>query len=74
MKLHDEIPRELDDRPGIGRPAWNFTQFGSILDVLCLNSNNHQNLWNLLMLVKMIVIWLIKHEIRRNVGGKIHRN
>ena len=26
------------------------------------------------MLVKIIVIWFQKHEIRRNVGGKNHRN
>jgi hypothetical protein len=42
--------------------------------MLILASNNHQNLWNLLMSVKIIVIRFQKHEIQRNFGGKNHRN
>ena len=42
--------------------------------MLILDSNNHQNLWNLLMLMKIIAIWFQKHEIQRNIGGKNRRN
>ena len=42
--------------------------------MLFLKSTIHQNLWNLLMLVKIIVLWSWKYEIRRNVGCKIHRD
>ena len=57
---------------GVGRPAWDFSHFFSILYILFLKSNNHQNLWNSLMLVKIDVLWSWKHEIRRNVGGRNH--
>ena len=39
---------------GRGRPAG--LRFAPNLQVLILTSNNHQNLWNLLMFVKIIVI------------------
>jgi len=39
---------------GVGRPAWESPHFSSFSYMLLLNSNTHQNLWNLLMLVKII--------------------
>ena len=59
---------------GVGRPAWGLPHFCPNLQMLLLGSSNYQNLWNLLMLVKIIVIWFQKHEIQRNVSRKNHRN
>ena len=70
-------PRSCMMRCCRGRPAglaWGSPLFGSILHMLILDSNNHQNLWNLLMLMKIIAIWFQKHEIQRNIGGKNRRN
>jgi hypothetical protein len=40
--------------------------------MLFMKSQIHQNSWNLLMLVKIMVLLSLKYEIRRNVGGRIH--
>src|SRR6185312_6421367 len=37
----------------VGRPARDSPHFGSISYMLLLNSNTHQNLWNLLVLVRI---------------------
>ena len=38
----------------VGRPAWDSPHFGSISYMLLMNSNTHQNLLNLLVLVRII--------------------
>ena len=62
------------DVTGAGRLAWGLPHFGPNLHQLLLTSNKHQNFWNMLMLVEIIVIYLQLNEIRRNVGCKNHRN
>ena len=51
-ELHDELAQWEAGRPGLGRPAWDFTCFGSILYVVFQKSLVYQNSWNSLMLVK----------------------
>jgi len=56
----------------VGRPAWDFSCFASILYVVFLKSQVHQNSWNSLMLVNIGVLWSKEPEIWRNVGGRNH--
>jgi hypothetical protein len=48
-------------------------RFGSNLDMLSLKSNNHQNLWNSLVIIVMAWFGPTFHEIRRSVGSENHR-
>ena len=41
---------------GAGRLAWGLPHFGPNLQMLLLGLSNYQNLWNLLVLVKIIEI------------------
>ena len=47
--------------------------FGSILDMLFLRSNMHQNLWNSLDIMVVAWLWPLFYEIRRSVGGENQR-
>ena len=73
VKSHPKIPHKVCQSDGFGPSGPNSVRFGSILDMLFLRSNMHQNLWNSLVIMVMAWLWPIFHEIRRSIGGENHR-